>query len=131
MADAKALVLWGRLPNLRLQPPPHDVARSDALEILSTWGKFIGNFAQASERKQKAITERPERRYWGISLMQLPVCDLEHDEMLVQPRGHDHYVGYVHWDKVSENVGRPIHLEDEYIKYTQPIRKRTIDMRAP
>ena len=124
----KALVLAHRLPDFAPRAPSVDALTGDASELAQDWGKHIGSFIQACALKCKSAEKTPERKYFGISLMQLPVSELEEDDLLSQPRGHSHFMAYVHWGSVGTNLGRRMYLDGDYIKYSQPINKRHFDM---
>ena len=94
----EALVLWSELPDLapRGEPEPevlaNVVALDQAKDSLQAWSSGAVRFASAASYKleRSAIVEQA----WDISLVFLPVADLEDDDRLAQPRGHSHMIAY-------------------------------------
>ena len=107
----------------------HVAVLAEAHDLIAKWAVSLGQFATAVSEKVAAETKFPEPRPWGISLAQVPVAELERDVDACEPRGHTHFVEYIHWDKPREGLGRRVKLVDgPDIKYAQPCTKEHFDM---
>lgn len=118
--------MWNKLPDFAPKAPSKEAVAGDSMDLLEKWGAGVGEFVKACALKCVAVDKRPERRYFGLSLMQLPISEFERRDCL--ETAATHFMAYVHWDSVAAGWGRRLFLEGNYIKYSQPTNKRYFDM---